>query len=137
MSEPINQLVRLVEDPDADPAEDRSRLRFAGMLVSIGALHFIAPGPFRRIVPRWFPWASAAVLWSGVAEVGAGVLIAVPRTRRLGGWLALATIVAVYPANVQMALDAARSRRPGAIAATWLRLPMQFPMLGRAYRLTR
>lgn len=107
------------------------------MLVVVGVGHFVVPSAFVRIVPRWVPRPEAAVLWSGVAEVAAGGLIAVPRTRRLGGWLAAATIVAVYPANVQMAVDAVRSRRPTAIAVTFARLPMQFPMLATALRLTR
>lgn len=120
-----------------DPAQDRARIRFAAMMLGIGILHFVVPGVFERIVPRWFPWARQAVLWSGVAEVGSGVLLAVPRTRRLGGWLAAATIVAVYPANIQMAVDATRKGDRPAMVATWLRLPMQFPMLARALRCAR
>ncbi len=60
-----------------------------------------------------------------------------PRTRRIGGWLAALTIVAVYPANIQMAVDATRNGSKLAAAAAWLRLPMQFPMLARALRCTR
>ena len=77
------------------------------------------------------------MFWSGVAEVGSAVLIAVPRTRRIGGWLAAVTIVAVYPANIQMAIDATRKGNKLVAIATWLRLPMQFPMLAKALRLTR
>jgi uncharacterized membrane protein len=124
-------------DPEADPAEDAARLRFALSLLGVGIAHFVVPGFFARIVPRWFPWPGPAVFWSGVAEVGAGVLIAVPRTRRIGGWLAAVTIVAVYPANIQMAIDATRGGNKLAALATWLRLPMQFPMLAKALRLTR
>jgi uncharacterized membrane protein len=129
----------LVRDPLADPVEDRRRLRFAGMMVGIGVLHFVAPRPFERIIPRWFPWRREAVLWSGVAEVASGALLAVPRTRRLGGLLATATIVAVYPANVQMAIDATRGDPQVAVPAwaAWLRLPMQFPMIRRAWSYTR
>jgi uncharacterized membrane protein len=124
-------------DPAADPAEDRARLRFAVSMLGVGVMHFVAPGFFVKIVPRWFPWAKPAVFWSGVAEVGSGVLLAVPRTRRIGGWLAALTIVAVYPANIQMAVDATRNGSKLAAAAAWLRLPMQFPMLARALRCTR
>jgi uncharacterized membrane protein len=76
-------------------------------------------------------------MWSGVAEVASGLLLAVPRTRRIGGWLAALTIVAVYPANIQMAIDATRKGSKPMMLATWLRLPMQFPMLARALRMTR
>ena len=48
-----------------------------------------------------------------------------------------ATIVAVYPANIQMAIDATRKGSKLAAVATWLRLPMQFPMLAQALRCTR
>lgn len=127
---------RLV-DHTADPELDRSRLRFAAMLIGVGTLHFLAPRPFEGIVPRWVPNARAAVLWSGAAEVGAGALIAMPRTARIGGWLAAATIVSVYPANVQMSVDAWRGGSTAAKVVTTLRLPMQFPMVTRALRLAR
>ena len=123
------RIIDHLRDPLADPAADRSRLRFAAMLVGVGLTHFVAPRFFERIVPRWFPRPRAAVLWSGVAEVTSGALIALPRTRRLGAWLALATIVAVYPANVQVAIDAVRSGSRPQILGAWLRLPMQIPML--------
>jgi uncharacterized membrane protein len=124
-------------DPDADPAQDVARLRFAVSMLGIGILHFVAPRWFVRIVPRWFPWPGPAVFWSGVAEVGSGVLLAFPRTRRVGGWLAAVTIVAVYPANIQMAIDATRKGNKVAAVATWLRLPLQFPLLARALRYAR
>jgi uncharacterized membrane protein len=128
----------VVLDPDADPVLDRSRLRFAAMMVVVGVAHFVAPRFFERIVPRWFPWPREAVVVSGVAEVASGVLLAVPATRRLGGLLATATIVAVYPANIQMAVDASRGEDVGVPAwAAWLRLPMQIPMIRRAWSFTR
>lgn len=134
MTEP--RLVDRFVDPLADPVEDRARLRFASSLVFMGVLHFVVPAPFRKIVPRWIP-AGPAVFWSGVAEVTAGALVAVPRTRRVGGWVALGTIAGVYPANIQMALDATRQGSKLKAVAAWLRLPMQFPMLLKAYKLTR
>jgi uncharacterized membrane protein len=134
---PANQLATRFADPGADPAQDRARLRFALSLLGVGVAHFVVPGFFVRIVPRWFPWAKPAVFWSGVAEVAAGALIAVPRTRRLGGWLAAVTIVAVYPANIQMAIDATRKGNKLEMVGTYLRLPMQLPMLRRALQLTR
>jgi len=126
-------------DPSATPAEDRARLRFAAMMLTVGVLHFVVPGPFRKIVPRWFPWREQAVMWSGVAEITAGALVAVPATKKAGGWLGLATVVAVYPANIQMAVDASRGQAqvPGPAWVAWARLPLQLPMLRDAWRLTR
>jgi uncharacterized membrane protein len=128
-----------VTDPSADPAEDRARLTFAAGLIGMGLLHFVVPRPFEKIIPKWIPWTRGAVLWSGVAEVASGVLLAVPSTKKAGGWLAASTIVAVYPANIQMAVDATRNPEVGklATAGTWLRLPMQLPMVARALRFTR
>jgi uncharacterized membrane protein len=128
-----------LRDPEADPVLDRARLRLAALLTATGAAHFVLPGPFERIVPRWFPWRREAVAWSGAAELASGVLLALPRTRRAGGWLALATLAAVYPANVQMAIDATRGRPqvPAPTWLTWLRLPLQLPMLSTAWSCTR
>ena len=134
----IERLGAVVRDSDADPVLDRSRLRFAAMMIAVGVLHFVAPGFFERIVPGWFPWRRGAVVWSGVAEIASGLLLASPRTRRAGGALATATIVAVYPANIQMAIDASRGEDVGVPAwAAWLRLPMQIPMIRRAWSFTR
>lgn len=139
MASVTERAVGRLADPLADPALDRSRLRFAAMMTGMGLAHFVIPRQFERIVPRWFPWRRQAVLWSGVAELSSGVLLAVPRTRRVGGALAAATILGVYPANIQMAVDATRGNPQAAMPTwlAWLRLPLQIPMLMRAWSFTR
>lgn len=128
-----------LRDPDADPAHDRARLRAATMMAAMGVAHFVVPRPFERIVPRWFPWRRQAVMWSGVAELTSDALLAVPRTRKAGGWLMMLTVIGVFPANIQMAIDAttAQPRSKGAVWLTWLRLPFQLPMVTRAWSFTR
>lgn len=128
-----------LRDPLADPPWDRRRLRLAALMVVMGALHFVVPGPFRRIVPRWFPWRSEAVAVSGAAELAAGILMAFPRTRRVGGSLAVVVLAAVFPANVQMAVDASAGRPQVKAPAwvLWLRLPLQLPMIATAVRVAR
>ena len=54
----------------------------------------------------------------------------------VGGWLGAATIVGVYPANIQMTVDAGRPESVEDVAV-WLRLPMQFPMFAWALRQAR
>ncbi|MEJ3656711.1 hypothetical protein WEH80_27505 [Actinomycetes bacterium KLBMP 9759] len=95
----------------------------------MGVLHFLAPGPFDALVPRQIP--GSARFWtlaSGVAEIGVGVAVAVPRTRRAGGLAAAGLFTAVFPANVKMALDwSDRSPRERVIA--YGRLPLQIPLV--------
>ena len=99
------------------------------------------PGFFDPLVPKWMPGSARLVTYlSGVVEVACAVLIAVPRTRRLGGLLALATFVGVYPANVQAALDGGMKGMDPPLdsaAAAWIRLPFQFPLFWLAWRVVR
>lgn len=115
----------------------RSRQALAAVMVAAGILHFVIPDAYARIVPRGLGDARALVFASGAAEVMVGALLAVPRTRRLGAWCTAALLVAVFPANVQMALDAGRSAGMTSLLA-WLRLPLQVPLvlwaLGHARR---
>ncbi len=115
--------------------EARSRFGLAGLLIGAGILHFVIPSVFEKIVPRWLGHPRAAVSASGVAEILVGALVAMPRTRRLGAWSALVLFVAVFPANVQMALDAGRPSDAYSVGA-WLRLPLQLPLIAWAYRHT-
>lgn len=103
-----------------------------------GVGHFVAPEFFDRIVPEWMPGSERWVTYaSGVVEVVAAVLIAVPRTRRFGGWFAFATFLGVYPANIQAALDGGMAEMEppfDSALAAWLRLPLQLPLLWLAWK---
>jgi uncharacterized membrane protein len=103
--------------------------KLAVFLGVAGTTHFVMPSFYDRIVPRWLPgkarsWTQA----SGAAELGCAALVAVPRTRRAGAGLATLLFVAVFPANVQMAIDYRdRSTRERAVA--YVRLPLQIPLV--------
>jgi uncharacterized membrane protein len=115
-------------------AQARSRRRLAGFLLTMGVLHFAVPERFDAIVPRWVPGPARFWTWfSGTWELSSGVLLARPSTRRAGAWAAAATFVAVYPANVQMAID--HPPRSAAGVGLWLRLPAQLPLVAWALRL--
>ncbi len=97
----------------------------AAVFVTAGALHFVIPRTYEAIVPPYLPAPRALVYASGVAEMagGAGLLT---RRRRLAGWWLLATLAAVFPANVHMALHPEEFPRvPGGRAALYARLPFQ------------
>ena len=110
------------------------------MLLVAGASHFVIPRSYQRIVPRVLGHAPLLVAASGVAEIVAGALVAVPRTRRLGAGLAFAVLLLVWPGNVQMALDGGLhgARFPaGSAVVAWIRVPLQVPLLVWAWRQAR
>ncbi|MFI6312839.1 hypothetical protein ACIBEK_22270 [Nocardia fusca] len=115
-------------------------LRLAALLLGTGVLHFVAPTPFDSIVPPQLPGkARSYTYWSGVAEIGVGTALLVPRTRRLGGRLAALLFLAVFPANIQFAADAVRNPKAPSIlkAISVLRLPLQWPMITSALAVSR
>jgi len=112
----------------------------AGFLLIAGAAHFVVPRSYERIVPRIFGDPAFWVRWSGVAEIACAGLVAHPRTRRGGALAAVGLLVAVYPANVQMALDGGIAGEPfplGSAAMAWARLPLQIPMILWAWKVAQ
>ena len=116
-----------------------SKISLLGLCVVMtggGILHFVVPAPYRHIVPAPLqPQAADIVALSGVCELLCAGLLAVPRTRRLGAWATAALLVAVFPANVQMALDGGHTSLSfplNGAAIAWLRLPVQIPLIAWA-----
>jgi uncharacterized membrane protein len=101
--------------------------RLAGpFFIVAGAMHFVNPRAYRRIMPPYVPSPDAMVYVSGVAEIAGGAGLLSSRLRRPAGWWLVATLVAVFPANVHMALHPESfAKVPGAPASLWARLPLQ------------
>lgn len=120
------------------PGHRTARLRMGGGLLAMGILHVVVPKPFEAIIPKALGRPRFWNLLAAAAEATAGILLLQgnPKGQRAGGVLATATIVGVYPANINMAIEAGPPTNPKAIA-TWLRLPLQFPMIRMAARLAR
>lgn len=107
-------------------ARPASRWVLGGFFVAAGINHFVMPRGYERIVPPGLGDPATLVAVSGVAEVAGGVGVLIGGTRRWAGWGLLALLVAVFPANVHMAVD------PSSISGLrvprvllWLRLPLQ------------
>jgi uncharacterized membrane protein len=101
------------------------RLLFGPFFILAGAMHFVVPHTYAAMVPPRLPARRAIVYASGVAEIAGGGAMLHPRTRRAGSLWSVATLLAVFPANIHMALHPDRYRVPGGRVALYLRLPVQ------------
>jgi len=106
-----------------------SRLAAGAIFLTSGTLHFAKPEIFRQIVPPGLPDPDALVAISGAAEIAGAIGLFVPATRRAATLGLIALLVAVFPANVYMAVDHEKFAR---VAPTWLlysRLPLQVVLI--------
>ena len=108
----------------------------AGLLTVTGTSHFLAPQPYARIIPEQLPAPYGLVYASGVGELLCAAGLALPRTRPAAAWATAALFVAVFPANITMALDSG-GRSTLYQAAVWVRLPIQVPLIWWAVAVAR
>ncbi len=112
------------------------RFIFGLAFMLAGLNHFVNPDFYVRIMPPYLPWPLALVYVSGIAEVGLGAMLLVPRWSRVAAWGLVALLVAIFPANVYMAMhpevfpDVAPS-------LLYLRLPLQGLLILWAWWYTR
>jgi uncharacterized membrane protein len=100
-------------------------LLLAAAFTYAGITHFTGPEFFVAIVPPYLPEPLLLVYVSGVAEIAGGLGVLVPRLRRLAGYGLLALLVAVFPANIHMALNPELFPQMSPTALI-VRLPIQF-----------
>lgn len=114
-------------------------LVLAAGMITVGVLHFVDPEPFVRIVPPQLPAPLALVLVSGAFEILGGIGVLVPRSRRFAAWGLVALFVAVFPANVHMAVAGIQPvpDQPVPPWAAWARLPFQAVFVAWAWWFTR
>lgn len=113
-----------------------TRIVTGAFLVS-GVIHMVRPQVFEPAVPRSLPNKRELVYASGVAELACAAGLLAPRTRRYAGPASAALLLAVLPANIQMAVDAHRrivrrgstGKRQAIRAATFARVPLQLPLI--------
>jgi uncharacterized membrane protein len=94
-----------------------------------GGNHFVHPGFYLRIVPGWLPAPGLLVAISGVCEVLGGIGVLLPATRRFAGIGLIALLVAVFPANVQMAQHPQLYADFGSLPLFYARLPLQLVLI--------
>jgi uncharacterized membrane protein len=115
---------------------DRAARRLGAFFVFAGSMHFIRPREYEAIMPDYIPAHRELVQLSGAAEIAGGLGALHPKTRKLAGWWLVATLLAVFPANVNMAVHPERYKRiPRALL--YARLPVQGLFILWALRATR
>jgi uncharacterized membrane protein len=110
----------------------------AAFMVAAGANHFVSPDAYAAMVPRELPSPMALVYLSGVAEIAGGLGLLHPRTRVAAAWGLVLLLLAVFPANVNMAVNQLPlGGKPVPSWALWARLPLQAVLIAWAWWMTR
>lgn len=127
----------MTEPGAARPSRVREVLRhlLAALVAMVGVTHFANPEPFVRMMPSIFPAPLVWVYLSGAAEVGLGILLAWNATRRLAAFGMIALFLAVFPANINMAVNGIQldPDHPAPSWALWARLPLQAVLIAWAW----
>lgn len=116
------------------------RSLFGPVFIVAGLNHFLNPRFYLRIMPPWLPAHDAVNKASGIAEIlgGAAIVCPDPRVRRFGGWFSIATLLAVFPANVHMAAHPEEFPEvPGGAPTLYARLPLQAAFIAWAFAAMR
>jgi uncharacterized membrane protein len=120
-----------VDDAADQSLTDRWRHRtpwiVAAAFSASGVVHLVHPATFTRIVPTFLPAKTALVYVSGVAELvcAAGLW----RRDRWAGIAAAGLLLVIWPANLQMAINAQRGDVLVTKVEDWIRLPLQIPLI--------
>jgi len=109
-------------------------------MVLAGANHFISPEPYLGMMPAEIPERFHVLLvnLSGVAEIAGGLGLILPATRRLAAWGLIALYVAIFPANLNMAINhLPLGTRHVDAWLLWARLPLQVVLIAWSFWYTR
>jgi uncharacterized membrane protein len=118
--------------------KEKGRWILASFMIAVGVMHFADPTPFVRIVPAYLPLPLALVYVSGFFEILGGVGLLIRPLSRAAAWGLIALYLAVFPANLNMALHKiSLGDTPMPDWALWLRLPMQLLLIYWAWRYTK
>jgi uncharacterized membrane protein len=119
-----------------DHARSVMRYVLAALLIAAGINHFVKPAFYVSIMPTYLPWHAELVFISGVIEIGVGVLLFFPAAGVFGRWSAIALLMAVFPANVHMAMHPELFPQFNPVVM-WLRVPFQALLVAWVYWCTQ
>jgi uncharacterized membrane protein len=100
-----------------------------------GTAHFLRPDYYLPMMPPYLPWHAELVFLSGVAELLCGIGLLIPATRKYAAWATIALLIAVFPANIHVAVNNVPvfGATEGAGPAGYIRLPFQLVLIAWAW----
>ncbi len=105
------------------------RLGVGGLFTASGVLHIVRPAAFDEFMPPWVPAPTAVNIAAGAVELACayGLLT----RRRWAGPASAVLLLAVWPSNLQFALNATSEEGLASTKALigWARMPLQIPMI--------
>lgn len=104
--------------------------------VAAGIYHFVNPKLYMKIMPTYLPSHLQLIYISGVIEIVLGILLIPESTRPIASWLIIALLIAIFPANIQMAINFWQKNSP----SLWMalaRLPLQGVLIWMAWIFTK
>jgi len=109
---------------------------FGIAFILAGANHFLNTDFYLKIMPSVLPWHLFLVQLSGVFEIALGILLLIPKFSTFAAWSLIALLIAVFPANIYMAMNTELFTEFSPIAL-YLRLPLQLVLIASALWFTR
>lgn len=102
-----------------------ARWLLAVFFVVAGLNHFRDPAFYLAMIPPMLPAPEALNVISGAAEILGGVGVLIARVRRAAGFGLIALLIAIFPANLYLALEGKMAGLDASPTALWVRLPFQ------------
>lgn len=107
-------------------------------IIVVGITHFLVPDQYVKIVPSLLPYPYPIVYISGVFEILGGVGLLVPAVSQAAAFGLVLLFIAVYPANINMAVNHIHvDRIPDSNLLQAIRLPFQFVLIAWAWWYTK
>ena len=101
-------------------------------MIFAGINHFLSPTFYLRMMPPVLPAHLFLIYLSGIFEIALGILFLIPKFTRLASWGMIALLIAVFPANIYMAMNP-QLFSEFSLTALYLRLPLQFILIGLVF----
>ena len=104
--------------------------------IAAGINHFRAPALYVALMPPWLPQPAGLSAIAGAFEILGGAGVLVRGTRRMAGWGLIVLLIAIFPANVHVALAGHLEGSHVSATTLWLRLPLQGVLVAWVYWVT-